>query len=173
MKTQWLPMQFKITSASCPTRRAVHTTRHFPRTISTMMCVASSILLLLLTNIALVQCVHLRVRNETTSWTTEHGRDLASAGETMTTSACGNIRGEPYKGMLTLSYEYLVEIRSEGSLDVAAIEKALVQAVVSSLYLCDTLDRPLFAVDLSASHNVATQGKGNTRKTCNCQLSHI
>lgn len=80
--------------------------------------------------------------------------------KTITTSDCGNIHQEPFKGMLTLTYEYMVDTVQGSALDVAAIEKALVQAVVSSLSVCDSYDRPMYAIQLTtASHKIAPQGE--------------
>jgi hypothetical protein len=80
--------------------------------------------------------------------------------KTITTSDCGNIHQEPFKGMLILTYEYMVDTVQGSALDVAAIEKALVQAVVSSLSICDSYDRPMYAIQLTtASHKIASQGE--------------
>ena len=102
------------------------------------------------------QCAHLRASSA-------NAMKLSSKRElfkTVTTSDCENVHQDPFQGKLTLTYEYIVETVQGGALDVAAIENALVQAVISSLSACDYyLDRPMYAVELTASHKVASQGE--------------
>lgn len=81
-------------------------------------------------------------------------RDLV----TKTTIECSEIRDEPYRGRLTLQYEYRVDTFQSVLLDVSAIEDALVQAVVAYLDTCDDRDRPMYAVEMADSHKVSTKG---------------
>jgi hypothetical protein len=111
---------------------------------------------MLVTAVRYGQCAHLRASGASTMAFSRE-RDLF---KTVTTSDCGNIHQEPYQGKLTLTYEYIVETVQGGELDVAAIENALVQAIVSSLSACDYyLNRPMYAIELTASHQVASQGE--------------
>jgi hypothetical protein len=121
-----------------------------------MKCPLHSFLLILVEAVGYGQGAHLRASGAITMALSSE-RDLF---KTVTMSDCGNIRQEPFQGKLTLTYEYIVETVQGGSLDVAAIENALALAVISSLSACDYyLDRPMYAIELTASHQVAPQGE--------------
>jgi len=99
-----------------------------------------------------VKAAHLRSPAENT-----RARELVA---TKTTIECSKIRQDPYKGRLTLKYEYRVDTFQGVLLDVPAIEDALVQAVVAYLDTCDEyLDSPMYAVELTDSHAVSAKGK--------------
>jgi hypothetical protein len=137
-------------------KRRLHrtTTQH-----NTMKHPLYSFVLVFMATVGYGQCAHLRAAGAKSM---ELSRERVLF-KTITTSECGNIHQEPFKGMLTLNYEYIVDTVQGAALDVAAIEMALVQAVVSSLSACDSYDRPMYAVQLTtASHKISPQGEFQT-----------
>ena len=114
-------------------------------------------LVLAITFVGIAKAVNLRssMIGVNTKESTMPDRDLVMKA----TIECNDIRDEPYRGRLTLQYEYRVDTFNAILLDVAAIEDALVQAVVAYLDACDDRDRPMYAVEMANSHTVSATGE--------------
>lgn len=121
-----------------------------------MMIRASCLILLLVFAIMDISVVHADyLRSSAQNTRILEQTDLL----TVTTIECGMIHESPYRGKLTLNYEYQVDTFQDVLLDIPAIEDALVQAVVAYLNMCDYKDRPMYAVQLTDSHAVSSDGK--------------
>lgn len=84
--------------------------------------------------------------------------------QTATTTECSNIHDTPYKGKLTLNYEYQVDTYPDVLLDLPAVADALVQAVVAYLATCDDRDRPMYAVEDGNLHVLSSEGTFKLRR---------
>ena len=78
-------------------------------------------------------------------------------GSTITTPKCGNIRTEEYPAELQLFYTYSVEINDD--LLLYDMERAIDNAVVIELDICDVKGRPLYKVRTSTTHSFSTSSK--------------
>ncbi len=78
-------------------------------------------------------------------------------GSTITTPKCENIRTEEYPAELQLFYTYSVEISDD--LLLYDMERAIDNAVIIELDMCDVKGRPVYKVRTSTSHSFSTSRK--------------
>jgi len=81
--------------------------------------------------------------------------------EWFVTTECSNlVQNQPYKAKLELQYVYLIEtLGTAASIpDLKRIERAIQNAVVTSLDACDSKGRPMYQVDASFTDTLASTG---------------
>ena len=79
------------------------------------------------------------------------------SGSTITTPNCNMPRIEDYPAELQLFYTYSVEINDD--ILLYDMERAIDNAVVIELDMCDFMGRPVYKVRTSTTHSFSTSGK--------------
>ncbi len=82
----------------------------------------------------------------------------SDTGPTISSSACNNLRTDPFPAELELFYFYRIDFIAGTAVDLAIVENVINQAVVLKLNQCDSQDRPLYALDLNPSHVLLQDG---------------
>ena len=87
-------------------------------------------------------------------------RTARQLGEMVVTTACPSLRTVPYDARLDLSFVYLLEFEKDSTIDFAAFDRVLANAIAMELKSCDSRRQPLYAIELMPdSHAFVSEGK--------------